>query len=91
MDADDDLSEHLDPELDGNIASTSGEGDSIPGPLSFGQVVFALHAVAAAAVLPLAWLSFRSGNHTRAAALAALGGLFLGIGVVFGRYVSRTG
>ena len=84
---DDDLSEHLDPDLDGAIASGSDD-DRLPGPLSLGGLVVGVHLLAATALVPFAWLALQAGNHTQAAGLAAMAGLVVGVGVVFGRYTA---
>lgn len=85
---DDDISDHLDPELDAAIASAGSDDDRLPGPLSLAGLVVGVHLLAATALVPFAWVALQSGAHTRAAALAALAGLVVGVGVVFGRYTA---
>jgi hypothetical protein len=85
---DDDISDHLDPELDAAIEATSDGDDTVPGPLSLAGLVVGVHLLVATALLPFAWLALQSGDHAQAAGLAAMAGLAVGVGVVFGRYTA---
>jgi hypothetical protein len=89
MDADDDLAEHLDPELDKGIAPTSETTRSVPGPLSVAQVVFALHAVVAVGLLALSWVTLQDGALSESGLYAAMAGLLLGVGLVVARLAQQ--
>ena len=84
---DDDISDHLDPELDAAVSESSSD-DALPGPVSLAGLVVAVHLFAAVALLPFAWLALQAGDHARAATLAAAAGAVVGVGVVFGRYAA---
>jgi hypothetical protein len=83
---DDDLEEHLDPELD--PVEQSG-GESLPGPFSLSQLVVGVHALGAGAVLPFLWLAYQEGNLPLVGSLGLIVVLLLTAGVAAGRVTAR--
>lgn len=84
MSTDDDLSEHLDPELDAAIAGVGeSSDDDLPGPFTLPRLVVALHVGAAAGLAPFAVRAFEAGETSRAlvVAVAAVGLLASGVAV----------
>lgn len=77
---DDDLAEHLDPELDAAVIDGT-TGSDLPGPVTHRRVAVALVA-AGLAVTPLAVLAAQRGDSVRLGAFTALiGCLFAGGGL----------
>ncbi|MFC7134305.1 MULTISPECIES: hypothetical protein [Salinibaculum] len=85
-DEDDDIEEYLDPELD-PVGSTGGF--ELPGPLSVPGLITGLHFMAAALVLPVAWVSVQNGAYLQAGFYSVLAGLMVAAGVVVGRIAER--
>ncbi|MFB6117484.1 hypothetical protein [Halosegnis sp.] len=91
---DEDLADHLDPELDAVIQGSdaaSGDGDGLPGPLSLSRLVVGVHVVTAMLVTGLAALAARNGNLPQAATLTALAAMLLVAGIAAGRIAARRG
>jgi hypothetical protein len=89
MSDDDDLSEHLDPELDAAIAGADESDANLPGPVTLPRLVFALHVGAAAGLLPFAARAAQEGAHTR---LALFGFVAVGLllsGAAIARMTAR--
>jgi hypothetical protein len=87
--SDDDVEEYLDPELDRNVAHTTGDGEPMPGPFSLKQLVLGLHLLTAAAVTPFLWLAYQTGNVPQMASLGLLVVLILAAGVPAARIAGR--
>lgn len=83
---DDDLDEHLDPELD---PVDRGGGEPLPGPFSLPQLVVGIHALGAGAVLPFIWLAYQEGNLPLVGSLGLIVVLLLTAGVAAGRVTAR--
>ncbi len=81
---DDDLSEHLDPELDGAIAGDDGD-ESLPGPVTLPRLVVALHVGAAGGLVPFALQAVEAGETTRAALFGAVAVTLVASGVAIAR------
>ncbi|MEZ3144413.1 hypothetical protein [Halobaculum sp. MBLA0143] len=85
---DDDLSEHLDPELDGAIAGTDTD-DTLPGPVTIPRLVVALHVGGAAGLLPFALEAAQNGETGRLVTMAVVAGGLVAAGVVIARATAR--
>lgn len=83
----DDLSEHLDPELDDAVTESGGR--SLPGPITLSRVVFALHVLTALTILPLASAALSQGAFGRLAIFVAMMVALIASGVVVSRITSR--
>lgn len=85
---DDDLSEHLDPELDGAIAGTDTD-DTLPGPVTLPRLVVALHLGGAAGLLPFALEAGQNGETGRLVTLTVVAAGLVVTGVVIARVLTR--
>lgn len=81
-DADDDLEEYLDPELD---AAVSDSGDENSGLWSRGTIIAGLHFLVSAVALSIALSAVRAEAYAQAGFYAVLAGLLFVAGVVIGR------
>lgn len=81
---DDDLSEYLDPELDGAIAGADGD-ESLPGGVTLPRLVVALHVGAAGGLVPFALRAVEAGETGRAALFGAVAATLVASGVVIAR------
>jgi hypothetical protein len=87
-DADDDIEEYLDPELDPTPTESEGW---LPDLFSVGGLVVGLHFMAAGAILPAAWTAVRSGAYAQSAFYSVLSALLIVAGLVVGRIANRRG
>lgn len=85
---DDDIEEHLDPELDPVSSDTSGRFD-LPEPLSFGGLIAGLHFLVALLVLPISWAALQNGAYAQAGFYSVLAALMIVAGIVVGRIADR--
>jgi hypothetical protein len=81
---DDDLSEYLDPELDGAIADADGD-ESLPAGVTLPRLVVALHVGAAGGLVPFALRAVEAGETGRAALFGAVAAALIASGVVIAR------
>lgn len=84
---DDDLSDHLDPELDDAV--TESGGGSLPGPISLPRVVMGLHLFTAAIILPLAFAAASRGAVREFAVFVGMIVALVATGVVVARLTAR--
>lgn len=59
------------------------------GPLTFPDLVFGVHAVIAAVLVPFVWNAFQAGNFPLVGSLGLLIGLLLATGVTMRRIAAR--
>lgn len=83
---DDDISEHLDPELDDAVTESSG---SLPGSVTLPRIVLALHVFTAVLILPLAVTAWSDGSIRRFAVFLAMIVALVATGVVVARITAR--
>ena len=83
--SDDDIEDHLDPELD-PVRESDG---SLPGPFSLPQLVVGIHLLAATALLPFVWSAYTNGNIPQAATLVLMIAMLAVAGVAAGRVTER--
>ena len=86
---DDDLSEHLDPELDAAITGTEESDTRLPGAVTVPRLVVALHLGAAAGLLPFALEAAQNGETGRLATFGFVAVTVVAAGVAIARVAAR--